>query len=238
MTNGESAGIGREIRENLSKVREQIGAAARRAGRKPEEITLVTVSKGISPEITALAAAEGVALFGESKVQEAQEKIPKMPAGLEWHMIGRLQSNKVREALHLFSLIHSVDRDTLATAIDRHARENGKPARILVQVNITGSTRQGGVPIAEIQPFIDKMSKLDYLRICGLMAIGPYPAGVEELRGAYRNMRVVFDRLARGLGAGFNTLSTGMSGDFEAAIEEGSNLVRIGTAIFGDRRYK
>ena len=171
------AEIRREIRDNLSNVRKRIGDAALRAGRNPVEITLVTVSKGISPEIAELAAQEGCTVFGENRVQEAREKIPAMPDGLAWHMIGRLQSNKVREALPLFGLIHSVDRDSLAGALDNQARERGKPADILVQVNITGAGQQGGVPIPEIPAFIDKISNLDYLRICGLMAIGPHPAG-------------------------------------------------------------
>jgi len=238
MTNGEMDGIRREIRDNLVQVREKIGSAARKSGRNPGDITLVAVSKGLSRDITALAHLEGCGLFGESKVQEAQKKIPQMPSGLEWHMIGRLQSNKAREALQLFSLIHSVDRETLAGALDKQGRERAKPADILIQVNITGSDRQGGVPITDIPAFIDKLSNLDYLRICGLMAIGPYPAGETDLRRAFRDMKELFDRLSGRLGPGFRTLSIGMSGDYEEAIEEGSTMVRIGTAIFGDRRYK
>jgi len=238
MNDDEIASIRQEIRGNLANVLERIASSARKSGRKPGEISLITVSKGISPAITELAQVEGCRVFGESKVQEAQVKIPQMPAGLEWQMIGRLQSKKVRDALPMFSLIHSVDRDSLAGELDKHARELGKPANILVQVNISGSEKQGGVPIADIQPFIDKISNLDYLCICGLMAIGPYPAGENDLRQAYRELRVLFDGLSGRMGANFKTLSVGMSGDYELAIEEGSTMVRIGSAIFGNRRYK
>jgi len=238
MANEDLAAIGLEIRDNLARVNDQIAAHARKAGRDPREITLVTVSKGISRDIMALALEAESRVFGENKVQEAQVKIPQMPAGPEWHMIGRLQSNKAREALNLFSLIHSVDRDSLAASLDKHARERGKPANILVQVNITGSVQQGGVPIADIPGFIDKISNLDYLRICGLMAIGPYPADESVLRSGYRSVKGIFDSLAGRMGESFRIISTGMSGDFGLAIEEGSTMVRIGTAIFGDRRYK
>lgn len=238
MTNGNLDSARMEIRGNIKVVRERISASARKSGRDPVEIALVTVSKGISQEITALAAAEGCVLFGESRVQEAQAKIPAMPPGLEWHMIGRLQSNKAREASSLFSLVQSVDRDSLASALDRQGRETGKPVNILVQANITGSEKQGGVPVTGIPAFIDKISNLDYLRICGLMAIGPYPAEETGLRNAYRELKQLFDGLKIRLGEGFKILSIGMSGDYEVAIEEGSTMVRIGTAIFGDRRYK
>ena len=238
MTTADIGAIKAEIQGNLARVREAISSAEANSGRKPGSVTLVAVSKGITPDIASLAAGSGCRVFGENKVQEAQTKIPLMPAGLEWHMIGRLQSNKARECPRLFSLVHSVDRDSLAAALDRHAREAGKPMDILVQVSISGAESQGGVPVTDIHGFIDKISKLDYLRICGLMAIGPHPAGEDELRGGYRRMKGVFDGLAGRLGPGFNTLSMGMSGDYPIAIEEGSTMVRIGTAIFGDRRYK
>ncbi len=225
-----------EIRTNLARVREGIGAAARRAGKDAKDISLVAITKNMPVELVVRAVELGQRVFGENRVQEARGKISSLPGDLEWHMVGRLQSNKARAAAEMFRLVQSVDRESLAGALDRIGKEGGAPVRCLIQVNITGSGAQGGVPFPQAAEFIEKMSALPYLRICGLMAIGPYPAEESEMRKAYRDMKGLFDRMSSFFAERPGILSMGMSGDYAVAIEEGSTMVRVGTAIFGDRR--
>lgn len=213
-----------------------MAAAARRAGRDPGDVQLVAITKTVPAATVALAAAAGVTAVGENRVQEAAGKIAEVPGPMTWHMVGRLQANKARDAVRLFELIHSVDRLKLADGLNRAAEISERICRILVQVNVTGTASQGGVPSDGIDGLIEKAARLPYLRICGLMAIGPYPAGEPEIRGAYRSVSALFRRLAPQTGPQFGILSLGMSGDYEIAVEEGSTLVRVGTAIFGGRR--
>lgn len=233
---GDEPGLDGGIAGNIRRVRERMDTAARASGRAPEDITLVAISKFQPDSAVKAAWKAGVRVFGENRVQEAKAKVAAVGEGPEWHMVGRLQTNKAKDAARLFGMVQSVDREELALALDRAAEAAGRPLRTLIQVNVTGADRQGGAPPAELPNLIEKMSKLTYLRICGLMAIGPYPAGEGEIRRAYREVRRLWTDMKAHGGEGFTVLSMGMSGDFAWAIEEGSNLVRIGTAIFGDRR--
>lgn len=230
-------GAGTALRNALERVRGGMADAARRSGRREGDVELLAISKNVPAGLIEAAASLGVRVFGESRIQEAKAKIPLLPPELSWHMVGRLQTNKARDAVRLFKLIHSLDRLELARVLSSLGEKTQAACGVLVQVNVTGMAHQGGVAPEEVPEFIEKCSKLPYLRYCGLMAIGPYPAGESEVRGAYRKARGLFDRLAGSMGTEFNVLSMGMSGDYGIAIEEGSTLVRIGTSIFGERRY-
>lgn len=223
------------VADNLARVRERIASAARRGGRNPEEVTLVAVTKTVAKDAVRAAAAAGVRAFGENRLQEAAAKMADAPADCAWHLVGRLQTNKARPAAGMFSLIHSLDREPLAEVLSRAAVASGRPCRVLVQVNVGGNPGQGGVLQEGIEAFIENAARLPYLEICGLMAIGPNPATPDGTRAAFRRLREAFERLAGRRGPEFGILSMGMSGDFEIAVEEGSTMVRIGTALFGRR---
>ena len=227
-----------DIRANLQAVQERIAAAARRAGRSPETVLLVAVSKTIDVERVRSAIAAGVPALGENRVQEAREKIAALGRPRPWHLIGHLQTNKVRDAVESFDVIHSVDRLPLAEAISRRATETGRRVEVLVQVNVGEEPQKGGVAPGDLREALDAMVALPGLRLRGLMAIPPLPKDPEDSRPHYREMRTLLDG-ARGwgLGAEFTELSMGMSGDFEVGIEEGATIVRVGTAIFGARGH-
>jgi len=224
------------IRGNLASIRDRIAAAARRSGRDPAAVTLVAITKTVPAEIVRVAVELGVKDLGENRVQEAKPKIPLVGPGPVWHFVGRLQTNKAKDAAALCQLVHSVDRAELAQALNRAGEALGRPVRALVQLNVTGASQQGGVAPAETDAFVEMCLRLPYLRMDGVMAIGPYPASGDEIREAYRRTREVAVRFERMAGRAPAVMSAGMSGDFEAAIEEGSTLVRIGTALFGERR--
>jgi len=224
------------IRGNLASIRDRIAAAARRSGRDPAAVTLVAITKTVPAEIVRVAVELGVTDLGENRVQEAKPKIPLVGPGPVWHFVGRLQTNKAKDAAALCQLVHSVDRAELAQALNRAGETLGRPVRALVQLNVTGASQQGGVALSEVEGFIEMCLRLPYLRMDGVMAIGPYPASGDEIREAYRRTREVAVRFERMAGRAPAVMSAGMSGDFEAAIEEGSTLVRIGTALFGERR--
>lgn len=223
------------IAANLEAVRDRISAAARRAGRDPASVRLVAVSKTHPADAVIGAVAAGQGVFGESRVQESREKIPACPAGLEWHFIGHLQKNKVRQALPLFSLFHSIDSTGLAQAIDRIAGETGKAVEGLIEVNVSGEqTKHGFTPDSLRTDFLS-LAKLPGLRIRGLMTMAPYSENPEEARPFFRALRALRDELQNSHGLALPELSMGMSGDYEPAIEEGATLVRVGSSIFGAR---
>lgn len=214
----------------------RIAAAAARAGRDPGSIELLAVTKTVAVPDVLAAIEAGVAAVGENRVQEAQAKFQSLPPGVSRHLIGRLQSNKVRDAAALFEVVQSVDRPDLATALNRAAEARGRPLRVLVQLNVAGAAGQGGLPAREADDFIDFCMNFPYLRMGGVMAIGAHGAPEPVLREGFRAAREIFRAAAARVGPECRTLSLGMSGDFEIAVEEGSTLVRIGTAIFGQRR--
>jgi PLP dependent protein len=222
--------------ENLQSVRAKIVSAAERVGRNPSEVELVAVSKTYPAEIIREAVEErGQVLFGENRVQEALSKIPLLPGKLRWHLIGHLQSNKVRKALPHFELIHGVDSLDLARDIDRIASEEGVFPRVLLEVNVSGEGSKHGFEPAALERHLEELLALPRLQIEGLMTMAPLASEAEASRPYFRSLRELRDRLAQHAGIPFPTLSMGMSGDYEVGVEEGATLVRVGSAIFGSR---
>ncbi len=224
-----------DIPSRLSAVLKQMQSATSRAGRPPQSVRLVAVSKTHPAEAVVAAAAAGQHVFGESRVQEARDKIPLCPGGLEWHFIGHLQKNKVRQALPLFGLLHSIDSTDLARAVDRIAGETAQTVDGLLEVNISGEPTKHGFSPDALRAGFAALAELPHLRILGLMTMAPYSDNPEDARPFFRALRALRDDLQSAHGHPLPELSMGMSGDFIPAIEEGSTLVRVGTAIFGER---
>jgi PLP dependent protein len=218
-----------DVQENLRQVQAAIARACRGAGRSPDEVLLIGVSKTVDLERIRLAVAAGLAALGENRVQEAREKIEALGHPVPWHLVGSLQTNKVRQAVGLFDWIHSVDRLELAVELDRRARGAGRALDVLLQVNLGAEPRKGGVLPAELKTLLDALAGRPGLRARGLMAIPPVEPTAEQSRPWFRRLRELRDA------AGLEHLSVGMSADFEVAIEEGATMVRVGTAIFGPR---
>jgi hypothetical protein len=218
-----------DIGANLERVRERIVRAAERAGRRPEDVLLVGVSKTVDVERIRRAVSAGLGALGENRVQEARQKIAALGRPVPWHLIGHLQTNKVRDALELFDLIHSLDRMDLARECDRRARQRGRPVDALVQVNAAGEASKGGFAPDAVGPTLEALVNLDHVRVRGLMTIPPAVERAEDARPWFRALAELGKR------HGLTELSMGMSADFEVAIEEGATMVRVGTAIFGPR---
>ncbi len=221
--------------KNLETVRSRITQAAKRAGRDPEEVTLVAISKTHPAEMIREAVEAGQELFGESRVQEALIKIPSLPGRLRWHFIGHLQSNKVRKVIPSFELIHGVDSTALARDIDRIAAEMGLHPRVLLEVNVSGEGSKHGFSPEELEASLDELLVLPRVQIEGFMTMAPLAPEAEASRPYFAALRTLRDRLAEKTGIPLDTLSMGMSGDYEVAVEEGATLVRVGSAIFGGR---
>jgi PLP dependent protein len=226
-----------DLAANFETIRRQIAEACARAQRDPEEVELLAVSKGHGPDAVAAAAACGQVLFGENKVQEAKAKIPLCPGRLRWHMIGHLQSNKARDAVHLFSMIEAVDSLALAQEINRQADKIGKTMPILLEVNVAGEASKFGYKPDVLLAEFETINALPKLEIHGLMTVPPYSPNAERSREYFRQLHELKKRCEDQLGAPLPHLSMGMSGDFQIAIEEGATIVRIGTALFGPRSY-
>ena len=225
------------IAENLHRVREELAEAAHEAGRNPDSVTLVAVSKTWPAEDVAEAAAAGQRIFGENKVQELLAKAPECPSGLEWHLIGHLQSNKVRKVLPACALIHSIDSTDLARDVSRIAGELGMTARVLLQVNVASDEAKFGFPVAVVKAAFDEIASLPGLEIIGLMTVPPYEEDVERVRPHFAALRRLRDELSDIHGIALPELSMGMSHDFQIAVAEGATLVRVGSSIFGQRNY-
>jgi len=226
-----------EIAENLARVRERIEAAARRAGRNPEKVRLVAVSKTVEKERVLRAIEAGVKILGENYVQEAQKKIEALGPAVDWHFIGHLQTNKARYAARLFDMIHSVDRPDLAQELSRRCLQEGKVLPVLLQVNLSGEASKFGAEQGEILDLTMRLSTMKGLSIKGLMSMPPFFEDPEASRPYFMALRKLAEHLAQqGIcGVTMEELSMGMSNDFEVAVEEGATLVRVGTAIFGPR---
>jgi PLP dependent protein len=226
---------------NLQRVREQIAQASARAGRKPDDVTLVAVSKTFPPEAVLDGYAAGLRHFGENRVQEAADKISAVLAQApqaHWHLIGHLQRNKVKEAVELFNLIHSVDSFRLAEAISRRSEGLGKRMPILLEVNFTGEAGRSGMRLGDSAAFwreAEQICALPAVQPQGLMTMASYSPRAEDARPVFERLRGLRGELAARLGGTWPQLSMGMSGDYTVAIEEGATLVRIGRAIFGER---
>ncbi len=220
---------------NLEQVQARIAAACARAGRNPASVTLLAVTKTHPPHVVEEASRLGLTVFGENKVQEAKAKIPACPGHLRWHMIGHLQSNKARDAVHLFEMIQSVDSLSLAEEINRRAEQAAKRLPILLEVNIVGEASKFGYPPTRLLSDLAALNALPRLEIHGLMTIPPWSPVPERSRAAFARLRELKQECEQRLGAPLPHLSMGMTGDFEVAIEEGATIVRIGTALFGER---
>ena len=225
-----------EIAARFASVREKIAAAAARAGRAPGEIELVAVSKTHPPETIRRAVEEaGQTLFGESRLQEARAKQPLLPGRLRWHFIGHLQKNKIRAALPHFELFHGVDSLDTARQIHRIAGEEGLRPAVLLEINLAAEASKFGFPADRLEEQLEEILALDRLAIEGLMCIPPPGPTPEDSRHFFVQLRELRDRLQAGARVGLPHLSMGMSNDYEVAVEEGATLVRVGTALFGER---
>ena len=223
------------IAENLERVRAQIIEAAKKSGRSTDDIELVAISKTHEAEKVRAAFDAGQQLFGESRVQEARAKIPLLPSAARWHFVGRLQRNKIRHALPLFELFHSVDSVELARDMNRIADEEGLRVRVLLEVNVAGEGSKIGFAPDALRKEMETLLELPRLTIEGLMAIPPLAPEAEASRKYFVALRELRDQFASEFSFSLPHLSMGMTGDFRVAIEEGATLVRVGTAIFGQR---
>jgi pyridoxal phosphate enzyme (YggS family) len=223
------------IEANLNRVKNEIAQAAQVSGRNVTDIELIAVTKTHPAEVVREAVDAGQTLFGESKVQEARVKIPLLPSNLRWHFIGHLQKNKVRHALPLFEMIHSIDSVDLAQAIDRIADENGLHPRILLQINVAGEGSKFGFKAKGLRAELESLLMLPRLSIEGLMCIPPLAKAAETSRKYFVELRELRDALEKEFQVKLPQLSMGMTNDYSVAVEEGATLVRVGTAIFGER---
>jgi len=210
-------------------------AACDRAGRDVNSVSLLAVSKSHPPETIRAAVAAGQLLFGENKIQEAKAKIPLCPGKARWHFIGHLQSNKVRDAVGLFDMIQGVDSLAIAEEISKRAEQAAKTMPILLEVNVAGEASKFGYAPEKVLAEMDALNALPRIEVHGLMAIPPFAPVPEKARPYFKKLRELKLRCEQILGAPLSVLSMGMSGDFEVAIEEGATLVRVGTALFGER---
>lgn len=223
---------------NIETVRQRIAHACARRSRNPDSIVLLAVTKSQPPDVVQEAAALGLTLFGENKVQEAKSKIPLCPNRLHWHFIGHLQTNKCRDAVDLFEMIQSVDSLRLAQEINKRADQLGKRMPILLEVNIVGEAAKFGYRPDKLLGELKEFHDLPRLEVHGLMTVPPWAAEPEKVRPVFRQLRELKEECEQLLGAPLPHLSMGMTGDFEIALEEGATIVRVGTALFGPRKAK
>ena len=224
-----------DIAENLERVRKQIVAASKKSGRNVDDLELIAISKTHDAVKVREAIEAEQSLFGESRVQEARVKIPELPSNLRWHFVGHLQKNKIRHALPLFELIHSVDSLALAQDINRIAEEDGLHPRVLLEVNVAGEGSKFGFTPEKLREDLENLLALPRLSILGLMTIPPIAEEAEASRKYFVQLREVRDQLLTEFHVDLAQLSMGMTQDFAVAVEEGATLVRVGTAIFGKR---
>ncbi len=224
-----------DIAHNLEQVRAKIFEAAKKSNRTPDEVALIAVSKTHEAEKVRAAFDAGQEIFGESRVQEARTKIPLLPSGTRWHFIGRLQKNKVRQALPLFELFHSVDSLALTENMNRIADEDGFHPRVLLEVNVAGEGSKIGFTPDQVCAQLEQINSLGRITVEGLMTIPPFAEEAEPSRKYFIALRELRDQMQERFGVRLPQLSMGMSHDFAVAIEEGATMVRVGTAIFGQR---
>ena len=225
-----------EIPQRLERVRDEIRDAATRAGRNPSDVRLIAVSKGFPPEAIATALEAGQTEFGENRVQELQSKVDLVPEGIRWHFVGRLQRNKVAKLVRMAEVIHSIDSLQLAEEVSSRAE---RLVEVLVEVNVAGEERKGGVAPGELPDLVEAIAGLPRLQVTGLMTMAPRVADEEEVRPVFRKLadlrRQVAERYSY---PRIHHLSMGMSQDYRVAVEEGSTMVRVGEAIFGPRSHR
>jgi pyridoxal phosphate enzyme (YggS family) len=226
------------LRRNLDAVRERMAAACERAGRQPDDVLLVAVVKTVGPEVVRALPSLGVTDVGENRVQQARGKQEALggTAGLTWHMVGHVQTNKVRHALRVFKMFQSVDSLRLAEEIDRRAEREGLRVPVLVQCNVSGEESKSGVGGDKLRKLLEQLLPLDNVRVRGLMTMAPLVEDPEETRPWFAALRELAEKARTATGLPMPHLSMGMTQDFEVAIEEGATMVRIGTALFGGLR--
>ncbi len=232
MSNADRKG---DIAVNVARIRDRVAHAAKRAGRSAEEVTLVAAAKTVEADRVREAIAAGVTVIGENYVQEAAAKRPLVGPGASWHMIGHLQRNKARQAVTIFDMIETVDSAQLAEAIGRCAQAVGRIMPILLQINTSGEESKFGVPPGQAESLLEVVMALPGVRVEGLMTIGRWDPDPERARLEFRLLAELARRLEAAVGGRMKWLSMGMSHDFEIAIEEGANLIRVGTGVFGPR---
>lgn len=226
------------VAENLKTIRERVDAACERAGRRPEEVTLIAVSKTKPLSMLQEAYRAGARDFGENKVQEILEKYPEMPEDARFHMIGHLQTNKVKQVVGKTVLIHSVDSLHLAEKIEQEAAKRDLTADILLEVNVAREESKFGLMLEEVIPLLEEVKNLPHVRVRGLMTIAPNVENPEENRKHFKKLYQLYvDIKSKNIDNGtMSVLSMGMTGDFEVAVEEGATMIRVGTGIFGSRQ--
>ncbi|MBA1333768.1 MAG: UPF0001 protein YggS [Firmicutes bacterium] len=227
------------IRSNIQEIEYRIAKAASMAGRSRDEIKLVGVTKTVGIETIKEAIEAGINVIGENRVQEMEEKYGKLlDYPLEWHLIGHLQSNKVKYIVDKVDLIHSIDRMSVVEEIEKRAAGIDRRVDVLLQVNVSGEETKFGIPPEKLMGFIDRARQCKFMNIKGLMTIAPYTEDPETVRPVFRKLHEIFMELKEKKldGVSMEYLSMGMTGDFEVAIEEGANIVRIGSGIFGERK--
>ena len=227
------------MKDRLQQIHQRIDQAATRCKRSAESIRLIAVSKTMPADLVKEAIAAGVSDLGENYIQEARDKVNALATSeVSWHFIGHLQSNKAKYAIRLFDLIHSVDSFKLAQELNKHARKIDKVQAVLVQVNVAKEESKSGVYVEETIELMKQLSRLENISVKGLMTMPPYFNAPDKVRPFFAELRELRDRIRKeGIAnIGMDELSMGMTGDFEAAIEEGATMVRIGTAIFGERQ--
>lgn len=224
--------------DRFEQVMGRIRAAAERAGREPQEVLLLGASKYMDVERLREAYEGGLSCFGENRVQELKVKAPMMPQDCEWHFIGALQTNKVRDAVKFATTIHSVDRVELIEEIEKRAEQLGRFVRVLIEVNVGGESSKHGASPDEAQALVERVNDSGRMEIVGLMAVAPFYEDLEQVRPFFRRLRELRDEVQQKTGFVLPELSMGMSHDFEVAIEEGATIVRIGSLLFGPRNRK
>lgn len=227
------------IELNYREVQENIKKACEKAGRNPEEVTLIAVSKTKPVEMLKEAYDAGARFFGENKVQEIQEKYDKLPEDIHWHMIGHLQRNKIKYIVDKVAMIHSVDSLRLAEAIEAEAAKHQVKVPILIEVNVAEEDSKFGLKMAEVLPLLEQISEFSHIEVKGLMTIAPYVENPEDNREIFRQLKKLsVDIAAKNINnITMSVLSMGMTGDYEVAVQEGATMVRVGTGIFGEREY-
>jgi len=226
------------IFDNYNKVRDEIAETAASVGRDPEEIRIIAVSKNFDEIVVQRAIDAGITVFGENKVQEAKRKIPGLRGAFTFHMVGHLQSNKARDAVKLFDMIHSIDKIDTAQRVDLEAERIGKTQKVLIQINASGEESKSGVAPGSAAELAGRMREMRHLELYGLMTMAPFTDDQDLLRRTFRVTKQLLDEINGSLGLDLHELSMGMSADYRIAVEEGATLVRIGTAIFGQRNYE
>ena len=229
-----------DISSNVSLIRQRMEVACSRCGRDPQSVRLMAVSKTVTPERIRQALDAGVTLLGENYVQEAREKIPAIGHIAEWHMIGHLQTNKVKYVVNLFDWIHSVDRLELARELNKRAGQNNRRLNVLIEVNVSGEESKSGIKATQALELVRQVSLLTHINLCGLMTMPPYSDNPENSRPYFQALRKLRDDISAAdiPGIRMDELSMGMTDDFEVAIEEGATIIRVGRAIFGNRMNK